>query len=466
MSREPDLFISTGSGDKETVMWLNDLFLSAAQTGVADIHFEEHGHNCRIRWRLPGGLSTYDTITGNQVRIVDDKIRSRAQLPTGDRKSSHDGRIQLRYSLPVKRKLDIRVSIQPCVNGQSIVCRVHDESSAILDINLIEMQPAVRYFIDQIIDEPTGLFLVTGPTGSGKTTTLYAILNELNTPDKKISTIENPVEITLPGLNQTDIDDQHNTFPQALRATLRQDPDVILVGEIRDTETAQIAIQAAMTGHLVLATLHTNDSIQTIARLLDLGVDVHNLAASLRAVTAQRLVRRLEGELKMSPPSAVERAWLKTHSIFHEGEKYAAISEDSVMNGRLPVIEMVVVDEVFRKAMVEGNRAMYAAASRQPQYETLAQAGVRLAAQGKTTLDEVRKIAGNEPIGDISRRFGQELIEAGIITPAQRDQAVSEQISMRSKGTVKRLGDVLVMLGFCTLEDVEKVFFEARGGES
>ncbi len=466
MSREPDLFIASGQGDKETVAWLNDLFLSAAQTGVADIHFEEHGHDCRIRWRLPGGLSTYDTISGNQVRIVDDKIRSRAQLPIGDRKSSHDGRIQLRYQHPVKRKLDIRVSIQPCVNGQSIVCRVHDESSSILDINSIEMQPAVRYFIDQIIDEPTGLFLVTGPTGSGKTTTLYSILNELNTPDKKISTIENPVEITMPGLNQTDIDDQHNTFPQALRATLRQDPDVILVGEIRDAETAQIAVQAAMTGHLVLATLHTNDSVQTIARLLDLGVEVHNLATSLRAVTAQRLVRRLEGEFEMLAPTQVEKAWLQSHSIFHEGGKFAAITEGSVMKGRLPVIEMVVVNEVFRKAMFEGNRAMYAAASRQPQYETLAQAGVRLASQGKTTLDEVRKIAGNEPIGNISRRFGLELIEAGIITPSQRDQAVSAQINMRKEGVIKQFGDVLVSMGFCTLEDVVKVFAELRGVES
>lgn len=466
MSREPDLFISTGAGDKDAVAWLNDLFLSAAQTKVADIHFEEHGNDCRVRWRLPGGLSTYDTITGNQVRIIDDKIRSRSQLPTGDRKSAHDGRMQLRYQQPAKRKLDIRVSIQPCVNGQSIVCRVHDESNSILDINRIEMTPAVRYFINQIIDEPTGLFLVTGPTGSGKTTTLYSILNELNTPDKKISTIENPVEITLPGLNQTDIDDQHNTFPQALRATLRQDPDIILVGEIRDTETAQIAVQAAMTGHLVLATLHTNDSVQAIARLLDLGVDVHNLATSLRAVTAQRLVRYLTGELEMSEPTQVEQAWLEAHSIFHKGEKYAAFHQGSIMDDRLPVIEMVVVNETFRKAMVEGNRAMYTAASKQPQYETLAQAGVRLAAQGKTTLDEVRRIAGSEPIGNISRRFGMELIEAGIITPFQRDQAVSEQINMRKDGVVKRFGDVLVSMGYCTMEDVARVFNESRGGES
>lgn len=465
MSREPDLFISTGQGDKETVAWLNDLFLSAAQTGVADIHFEEHGHECRIRWRLDNRLSTYETISGNQVRIVDDKIRSRAQLPTGDRKSAHDGRFQLRYHTPTKRKLDVRLSIQPCVNGQSIVCRVHDESSAILDINSIEMQPAVRYFIDQIIDEPTGLFLVTGPTGSGKTTTLYSILNELNTPDKKISTIENPVEITMPGLNQTDIDDQHNTFPQALRATLRQDPDVILVGEIRDAETAQIAIQAAMTGHLVLGTLHTNDSVQTVARLLDLGVDVHNLATALRAVTAQRLVRRLQGESIMLTPTQVEKAWLKIHGIFHEGEKYAVVGDGGAMNGRLPVIEMVVVNEAFRKAMVEGNREMYAAASRQPQYETLAQAGVRLAAEGKTTLDEIMKIAGNEPVGNISRRFGQELIEAGIITPSQRDQAVAEQIRLRKQGVIRLFGEVLILMGFCTPEAVTAFFEESRKDE-
>ena len=463
MSREPDLFISTGAGDKEVVAWLNELFLTAAQTGVADIHFEEHGHDCRVRWRLPGGLTTYDTINGNQVRVVDDKIRSRSQLPIGDRKSSHDGRFQLRYQLPHKRKLDIRVSVQPCVNGQSIVCRVHDESSSILDINRIEMTPAVRFFIDQIIDEPTGLFLVTGPTGSGKTTTLYSILNELNTPDKKISTIENPVEITLPGLNQTDIDEQHNTFPQALRATLRQDPDIILVGEIRDAETAQIAVQAAMTGHLVLATLHTNDSVQAIARLLDLGVEVHNLATSLRAVTAQRLVRYLTGDYEMAEPTQIEQAWLQAHGVFHKGEKYAAVRHGSIMDGRLPVIEMVVVNEVFRKSIVEGNRSMYAAAGRQPQYETLAQAGVRLAAQGKTTLDEVRKIAGNEPIGYISRRFGQELIEAGIITPIQRDQVVAKQIEMRREGVVRQFGEVAVVLGFCTLENVARVFDESRG---
>lgn len=465
MSREPDLFISTGAGDKEVVAWLNDLFLCAAQTGVRDIHFEEHGHECKIRWRLPAGLNTYDSITGNQIRIVDDKIRSRAKLPTGDRKSAHDGRFQLRYQLPVKRKLDIRLSIQPCVNGQSIVCRIHDESRAILDLNQIEMQPAVRYCIDQIIDEPTGLFIVTGPTGSGKTTTLYSIIKELNKPDKKICTIENPVEITMPGLNQTDIDDQHNTFPQALRATLRQDPDVILVGEIRDAETAQIAVQAAMTGHLVLATLHTNDSVQTIARLLDLGVDAHNLATSLRAVTAQRLVRRVEGAFEMLPPSQIEQAWMQTHGIFYGDEKYAVVGEGGVLNGSLPVIEMVVVNDAFRQAMVGGGREMYIAASRQLQYETLAQAGVRLASMGKTTLDEVRFVAGNEPVGHISRRFGQALIEAGIITPSQRDHAVSEQCYLRRTGVNKLFGEVLVSMGYCTLDDVARVYEESRGRE-
>lgn len=463
---EPDLFISTQSGDRDTVTWLNNLFLDAARQQVNDVHFQECDGVCRVRFRLPGGLADVGNIEGSHVRIVDEKIRSRAQLPTSNRVSAHDGRMQLRWDdLPDSGplKLDIRVAITPNNGGQLTVCRLLDQSGSVLNLNNIEMTSAVRYSIDQLIEEPAGLFLVTGPTGSGKTTTLYSIINALNTPDRNIITIEEPVEYTIGGISQIDVD-QHLTFPNALRAVLRQDPDVILVGEIRDAETAAIAIAASMTGHLVLATLHANSSVQAISRLLDLGVDIHTLAPALRGITAQRLVRRVSGECPMYPPNTPDKAWLEAQGLYYPHSVFPEVSDESGFSGYLPLIEMLVCDEHVRKTLGKGEAAIFAAVNRQVQFETIAQAGTRLAGMGRTTLQEVRRVTGSIGVSQAPvRRLGGVLIDHGVITPSQLEIAIETQINMRRGGIGRQIGDILVDLGFCTREDIAQNYPHAGG---
>jgi len=446
----PDLFISTSSNDREAVALLNDLFHEAAGQGVSDIHFQEQEGECRVRFRLPGGLMDRLVLPRHTARIVDDKIRSRAQLPTGDRKSPLDGRMRLRFP---DRRLDVRVAISPNISGQLTVCRLLDQVNAARRLIDIEMTVAVRDSIQRIVEEPNGLFLVTGPTGSGKTTTLYAIINELNDPRRNIITIENPVEYQVAGISQINIDG-HVDFALALRAVLRQDPDIILIGEIRDAETAQIAVQAAITGHLVLASLHANNAAMAVTRMIDLGVDPITLAASLRGVTAQRLVRRIAGEPVYQEPNEAELAWLRQHGMrFHQPPRFATPQHPMAYQGNVPVIEFIVVDAGVRRAATHqaGAQAIYAAASLQPQFETLAQAGARLALAGLTSLAEVRRITSEvDVIATGESRLGNILVELGVVKLPEVTEAIDYVIHERQAGRVLRLGEALLELRHCT----------------
>ena len=446
----PDLFISTSSNDREAVALLNDLFHEAAGQGVSDIHFQEQEGECRVRFRLPGGLVDRLVLPRHTARVVDDKIRSRAQLPAGDRKSPLDGRMRLRFP---DRRLDVRVAISPNISGQLTVCRLLDQVNAARRLIDIEMTAAVRDSIQRIVEEPNGLFLVTGPTGSGKTTTLYAIINELNDPCRNIITIENPVEYQVAGISQINIDG-HVDFAGALRAVLRQDPDIILIGEIRDAETAQIAVQAAITGHLVLASLHANNAAMAVTRMIDLGVDPITLAASLRGVTAQRLVRRIAGEPMYQEPNEAELAWLRQHGMrFHQPPRFATPQHPMAYQGNVPVIEFIVVDPGVRRAANHqaGAQAIYAAACLQPQFETLAQAGARLALAGLTSLAEVRRITSEvDVVAAGESRLGNILVELGIVKLPEVTDAIAHVIHERQIGRVLRLGEALLELRHCT----------------
>jgi general secretion pathway protein E len=454
MIREPDLFIAIGHTDREATQRLNDLFHDAAKRRVSDIHLLFQEGRCQIFFRAGGILEEVVAVDAQMAKQFDEKIRARSQMSQADRHRSLDGRMRLRY---VDRSIDVRVSIIPVVGGQKIVCRLLDQANAAMSMDSIRMTPMTRYYLDELIEEPQGLLLVCGPTGSGKTTTLYGLLGALNNGERNLMTIENPVEYVIPGIGQVNID-QHVSFPDALRAILRQDPDVILVGEIRDAETAKIAVSAANTGHLVLSTLHANNSALAITRLIELGVDPQTLAAALRGVLAQRLVPTIDPDVgfEWEYPSEFDAAWLSLHGIDAQGLYFPRLDRDQPFTGKTPVIEMVKADKAVRAAIVSGSGelAIFNAAARQMQFETLAQAGVRLANEGVTTMDQVRRIVGQDAILPEVKRLGEVLAASGAAELAQVIAALETQVQRYKKGRLARLGEILIEEGICTLRQV------------
>jgi type IV pilus assembly protein PilB len=278
--------------DAPIVRFVNKVMLDAIKRGASDIHFEPYERSYRIRFRLDGVLKEVATPPVQLAIKLAARLKVMSRLDIAERRVPQDGRIKMKISK--NRAIDFRVSTCPTLFGEKIVMRILDSSSATLGIDLLGYEPFQKQLYLDCLARPHGMILVTGPTGSGKTVSLYTGLNILNTEDTNISTAEDPVEIMLPGVNQVNINPKVGlTFPGALRAFLRQDPDVIMVGEIRDLETAEIAIKAAQTGHLVLSTLHTNDAPKTLTRLVDMGVKPYAIATSVSLIIAQRLARRL-----------------------------------------------------------------------------------------------------------------------------------------------------------------------------
>lgn len=436
MSNLPDNFISTGTQDRAVVDYLNQLFPDALKRRISDIHFLTQGKNCFIQYREAGMMIDVKTVDHKFGDMIDSKIRSRADLNKAESHIAVDGRMSLLYE---EGQVDVRVSIVPSVGGRKIVCRLLDQSNSGRNIAAIPMSLMIRQCIDEIIAEPQGLFLVSGPTGSGKTTLLYAILNALHNGKRNIVTIENPVEYTVPKITQINI--THNiTFSQALRATLRQDPDVILVGEIRDAETAQIAAEAANTGHLVLTTIHANNASLAITRMLDFGVEPQSLAGCLRCVTAQRLVQSIREEDKKSlhwhAPSALDQEWMNNHKILSNIDNNHLPYDGgraSTFYGRMPIIEMIKIDSAVSKAILErkGEVAILNAAINQPQFELLAAAGVRLARNGLTSFEQILEAVGKEAITPTEKSVGQELVECGVINSDQLYYLLEMQVILR-----------------------------------
>ncbi len=278
------------SDDAPIIRMLNALLTQAARDGASDIHIEPYERHSSVRFRVDGTLR--DVVQPNRAlhAALISRLKIMAELDIAEKRLPQDGRISLRLG---SRAVDVRVSTLPSAHGERAVLRLLDKSEARLTLEAVGMQGTVLQQIDQLITQPHGILLVTGPTGSGKTTTLYAALQRLDATRSNIMTVEDPIEYELPGVGQTQVNAKIDlTFARALRAILRQDPDVIMIGEIRDFETAQIAIQASLTGHLVLATLHTNDAASAITRLTDMGVEPFLLSSSLLGVLAQRLVRK------------------------------------------------------------------------------------------------------------------------------------------------------------------------------
>jgi type IV pilus assembly protein PilB len=393
---------STGNNEDETeedapvVKFLQKILQDAINEGASDIHFEPYEKFYRIRFRIDGALKE---ITMPPMAIKD-KLASRikviSRLDITEKRVPQDGRMKLVLSRT--RAIDFRVSTLPTLHGEKIVMRILDPTSATLGIEALGYEDDQKAALLDAIGRPYGMILVTGPTGSGKTVSLYTCLNILNDPDINISTAEDPAEINLAGINQVNVDDKVGlTFASALRAFLRQDPDIIMVGEIRDLETAEIAVKAAQTGHLVLSTLHTNDAPQTLTRLINMGVPLFNIASSVLLITAQRLARRLctcKKSLEMPPKKVLLEAGFKetdldgSWTLYGPGE--CERCKGSGYKGRVGIYQVMPVSEEMQRLIMNNCTALdIASQAAREGVRTLRESGLRKVMQGVTSLDEV-----------------------------------------------------------------------------
>lgn len=381
--------------DAPVVRFIQKILLDAINEGASDIHFEPYEKYYRIRFRTDGVLREI----AQPPLVIKEKIASRikviSRLDISEKRVPQDGRMKL--VLSKTRAIDFRVSTLPTLHGEKIVMRILDPSSAMLGIDALGYEPEQREALMAAIDRPYGMILVTGPTGSGKTVSLYTCLNLLNKPGINISTAEDPCEINLPGINQVNVNDKAGlNFAVALKAFLRQDPDIIMVGEIRDLETAEIAIKAAQTGHLVLSTLHTNDAPTTLERMKNMGIAPFNIASSVIMITAQRLARRLCSCKKpvSIPMEALLQAGFHEHEIDGSWQLYGPAGCDkckgSGYKGRVGIYQvMPVSEEIQRIIMTNGNSMDIAEQAQQEGIKDLRQSGLLKVKQGLTSLEEV-----------------------------------------------------------------------------
>lgn len=383
--------------DAPVVRYLQKIMLDAINCGASDIHFEPYEKNYRIRYRMDGVL--YEM--ASPPLAIKEKIASRikviSKLDISEKRVPQDGRLKLVVSR--NKSVDFRVSTLPTLYGEKIVMRILDSTTALnTKIDQLGYEPEQLKALLDAVQRPYGMVLVTGPTGSGKTVSLYACLNILNKPGINISTVEDPVEIQLNGVNQVNINDKAGLdFASALRAFLRQDPDIIMVGEIRDLETAEIAIKAAQTGHMVLSTLHTNDAPSTLTRLLNMGVPSYNVAASVLCITAQRLGRRLCPNCKRPvdiPPEALLNAGFTEADLDGSWQAYTAVGcevcKDTGYKGRVGIYQVMPISEEINQIILKGGSNLDIAAQAQREgILNLRQAGLLKVKAGITSLEEV-----------------------------------------------------------------------------
>jgi type IV pilus assembly protein PilB len=381
--------------DAPVVKFIQKMLLDAINDGASDIHFEPYEKSYRIRFRTDGMLREI----ASPPLVIKEKIASRikviSRLNIAEKRVPQDGRMRL--VLSKNRAIDFRVSTLPTMYGEKIVLRILDPGSATLGIDALGYDPDQKALLLDAIQRPYGMVLVTGPTGSGKTVSLYTCLNILNKPGINISTAEDPAEIPLPGINQVNVDDRQGlTFPVALKAFLRQDPDIIMVGEIRDLETAEIAIKAAQTGHMVLSTLHTNDAPSTLTRLMNMGIPTFNIASSILLITAQRLVRRLCSCKKPidAPVEALLNAGFTetdidgTWTLYGPGE--CDRCKGTGYKGRVGLYQVMPVTESIQRLILANGTALdIAEQARREGVNDLRRSGLLKVMQGLTSLEEV-----------------------------------------------------------------------------
>jgi len=384
--------------DAPVVRYVNKLLLDAINKGASDLHFEPYEKRYRVRYRVDGILREMAAPPPGLANRLAARIKVLARLDIAERRVPQDGRIKLKVSR--NRAVDLRVSTCPTLYGEKIVMRVLDGGSGLLTIDQLGFNESQRELFEQNLKKPYGMVLITGPTGSGKTMTLYAGLKELNEPGINISTAEDPVEIVMEGVNQVNVNVKAGlTFAAALRSFLRQDPDVILIGEIRDLETAEIAVKAAQTGHMVLATLHTNDAPQSITRLMNMGVPSYNVAAALNLIMAQRLARRLCKHCKQ--PQDIPRQTLLREGFTEEEIDAGLTVYDAVgcelctggYKGRVGIYQVMPISDDMRKVIMhEVSDIEIAAQAKREGIADLVRAGLDKVREGITSLGEIHRI--------------------------------------------------------------------------
>jgi len=372
---------------------VNLLLLEAVQGRASDVHIEPFENELKVKYRIDGVLVEQKPPPKHLQPALIGRIKIMSGMNIAERYVPQDGHITLRFE---GRKVDIRVSTVPTLYGESVVMRILDKSSLPLDLQSLGMSEPLRKLMDRLIAKPHGMVLVTGPTGSGKTTTLYAALSKLYDPCKKIITIEDPVEYELSGINQIPVNPKRGlTFATGLRHILRQDPDVIFVGEIRDSETADIAIRSALTGHLIFSTLHTNDAVSSIGRLIDMGAEPYLVASVLEAVLAQRLGRRIckECARQVPMPEDISHRLSSTELKLFNNHVWRGAGCDECNGsgyfGRIGYFELLMITPSLRRAVSENRPVSELASLAAESYRTMRQDGIDKASSGMSTIEEV-----------------------------------------------------------------------------
>jgi type IV pilus assembly protein PilB len=384
--------------DTPVVRFVNKVLLDAINKGASDIHFEPYEKSYRVRFRQDGVLREVAAPPVGMAPRLSARLKVMSRLDISERRVPQDGRIKMNLSR--NRAIDFRVNTCPTLFGEKIVLRILDPNSAKLGVDALGFEPEQKELFLEALYKPYGMLLVTGPTGSGKTVTLYTGVNILNQADVNISTAEDPVEINLPGVNQVNVNNKVGlTFPSALRAFLRQDPDIILVGEIRDLETAEIGIKAAQTGHMVLSTLHTNDAPQTLTRMVNMGVPPYNIAGSVNLIIAQRLARRLCTQCKKEldlPKEALLEEGFREKEITAGLKIYGPNGCDQCSGGykgRVGIYQVMPVSEEMGRIIMEGGNAMQLAEQAKKEgIPDLRESGLKKVKDGITSLDELNRV--------------------------------------------------------------------------
>lgn len=387
----------SAADDTPVVRFVNKILLDAIRTGASDIHIEPYEKAYRVRFRTDGVLQEVTRPPVNIANRIASRVKIMSQMDISERRLPQDGRIKMKVSK--SRAIDFRVNTLPTLWGEKIVLRILDPSSAQMGIDALGYEDIQKEQYLHALHQHQGLILVTGPTGSGKTVSLYTGLNILNTKERNISTAEDPVEINLEGINQVPVNNKIGLdFSAALRAFLRQDPDIVMVGEIRDLETAEIAIKAAQTGHMVMSTLHTNSAPETLTRLRNMGIPAFNLATSVTLIIAQRLARRLCSQCKESTeiPEKVLKEEGFTPELIKDAQFFSAVGCDACnegFKGRVGIYEVVpITDAMSRIIMEDGNSIEIADQAQVEGFNNLRQSALLKVAQGLTSLEEANRL--------------------------------------------------------------------------
>ncbi|KHD08676.1 general secretion pathway protein GspE [Candidatus Thiomargarita nelsonii] len=395
--------ISVPEVEAPVVKFVNSMLFKAIKLGASDLHFEPYEKIYRVRFRVDGVLKVFAKPPVAIARKLAARIKVMSRLDVAERRVPQDGRIKLKIS--AKKAIDFRVSTCPILWGEKIVMRILDSSAANLNIDILGYEEEQKRLYLEALANPYGMVLVTGPTGSGKTVSLYTGINILNQEGVNISTAEDPVEINLPGVNQVQIDEKTGmTFAKALKAFLRQDPDIILVGEIRDLETASIAIKAASTGHMVMSTLHTNDAPQTLTRMIDMGVKPFAIANAVNLIMAQRLCRRLcSCKIQQDLPEQVltdagfKQEEIPEIKLYGPKEGGCEKCDGSGYKGRVGIYQVMPISDAMKRMIMEGQNAIALAdQARQEGIPDLRESGLKKVKDGLTSLEEVDRVVSKE----------------------------------------------------------------------